>query len=86
MATSTKEKIRYMTRYESTPKQVKLREERNLARQHALKSGAVHLHDKKEVDHIIPLRKAGKNVASNTRVVSTSVNRSWRKGKRGYDD
>jgi hypothetical protein len=86
MTKSTKEKLSYMKQYESSPKEIKKREERNLARQHALKEGKAHKGDGTEVDHIKPLRKGGKNVAENTRVIPASVNRAWRKGKKGYDE
>jgi hypothetical protein len=40
----------------------------------------------KDVDHIEPLRDPGTNNSpSNWRVVSSRANRSWRKGKKGYD-
>ena len=83
---TTKEKRAYMATYQDTPENIKKREERNLARQHALKEGVVKKGDDKEIDHIDPLRKGGKNVKSNTRVLTAAKNRSWRAGKKGYDD
>ena len=83
---TTKEKRAYMATYQDTPENIKKREERNLARQHALKEGVAKKGDGTEVDHIKPLRKGGKNVKSNTRVIPAEVNRAWRKGKKGYDD
>ena len=40
----------------------------------------------KDIDHIEPLRDPGTNNArSNWRILDASKNRSWRKGKKGYD-
>jgi len=40
----------------------------------------------KDVDHIEPLRDPGtNNRPSNWRAISAAKNRSWRKGKKGYD-
>lgn len=86
MTKSSKEKLAYMAKYQDTPENIKKREERNLARAHALKAGVVKKGDNKEIDHIDPLRKGGKNVKSNTRAIPAEVNRAWRKGKKGYDD
>ena len=63
--------------YKSKPEQIKLRVERNAARRAMLKAGKVHKGDGKDVDHIDPLSKGGKNVTSNLRVVSASENRSY---------
>jgi hypothetical protein len=64
-------------KYKSTPQQVKLREERNKARQDALKAGTVHKGDGMDIDHIDPLSKGGSNTKSNERVVPASQNRSF---------
>lgn len=64
--------------YHGKPEQVANRAARNHARLEATKAGSVKKGDGKEVDHIKPLSKGGSNSASNTRVVSRSVNR--RKG------
>jgi hypothetical protein len=85
MTKSSKEKISYMTRYESTPSEIKKREERNLARQRAIREGKAAVGDNTEVDHKKPLRKGGPNTEANTRVVAKAVNRAWRKGAKGYD-
>jgi hypothetical protein len=40
----------------------------------------------KDIDHIHPLRDPGTdNRPSNWRIESAKANRSWRKGKKGYD-
>lgn len=83
---STPEKKAYMSKYENTPKEIKKREERNVARAHAIKAGNAKKGDGTEVDHIKRLAKGGKNVESNERVVPASENRAWRKGKKGYDE
>jgi len=75
---SSAEKIAYNTKYESSPKEVKMREERNKARAIEMKLGKVKKGDQKEVDHIKMLDAGGKNVAKNLRVVPKSTNRSWR--------
>jgi len=71
--------------YQGKPEQIKKRAERNAARREMEKSGRVHKGDGKDVDHKNPLRKSGTNASSNLRVTSKSTNRSWRKGKKGYD-
>lgn len=71
--------------YQGKPEQIKKRAERNAARRELEKSGRVHKGDGKDVDHKNPLRKSGTNCSSNLRVTSKGNNRSWRKGKKGYD-
>ncbi|WP_374309868.1 hypothetical protein [Methylocella sp.] len=39
----------------------------------------------KDIDHKHPIRNGGGNSAGNLRVRSEKANRSWRKGKKGYD-
>ena len=57
--------------YHSKPEQIKNRSKRNKARREmGLKVG-----DKREVDHIKPLKKGGSNSKSNLRVVSRTTNR-----------
>ena len=65
------------------PSRVKQREERNLARAHAAKKGLVHKGDGKQVDHVTPLSKGGSAADSNTRVVSTHTNESFKRTKTG---
>jgi len=85
MAKTPESKLKYQAKYEESPKRIKIREEQNLARQHALKAGRVHKGDGKEVDHVKPLVNGGAAKDSNTRIVSEKVNRSWRKGQSGYN-
>ena len=85
MAKTPESKLRYQAEYQKDPKRVKIREEENLARQHALKAGRVHKGDGKDVDHVKPLADGGKAADKNTRVVSETVNRGWRRGQAGFD-
>jgi hypothetical protein len=78
MPKSSPEKLAYNTKYESSLKEIKLREARNKARALEMKAGKVKKGDKKEVDHIKMLDAGGKNIKKNLRVVPESVNRSWR--------
>jgi hypothetical protein len=81
----TAEKKRYDTAYESSPQQVKNREERNLARARAERTGSVSKGDKLDVDHKKPLASGGSNKPGNARVVTEKTNRGWRAGQSGYD-
>jgi hypothetical protein len=78
----TPEKKRFDTKYESSPEQVKKREERNQARAAAKKAG-VNLAGK-DVDHKKPLGSGGTNAPGNTRAISVKQNRGWRRGESGY--
>jgi hypothetical protein len=62
-------------KYESSPKQVKNREERNAARRLLMKTGKVSKGDGKDVDHISGL-SAG-NTQSNLRILDKSTNRRY---------
>jgi hypothetical protein len=69
--------------YEDSPKQVKMREERNKARREYEKKYG-NLPRTKDVDHIKPLSKKGKPLAlSNLRAVSESANRSFSRTNTG---
>lgn len=48
-----------------------------------MKKGLAHKGDGKDVDHIHPLSKGGKNVDSNLRVVPRSENRSFSRNSDG---
>ena len=78
MPKSSPQKLAYNTAYESSPKEVKLREERNKARAIEMKAGKVKKGDNKEVDHIKMLDAGGKNTKKNLRVVAEKTNSSWR--------
>jgi hypothetical protein len=68
-------------KYESSPKQVKNREERNAARRLLERKNKVTKGDGKDVDHISGLTKG--NVPDNLRVLSASTNRRYnRRSKR----
>ena len=69
-------------RYEDSPKQVKYREERNVARHHAQKASGKKLSG--DVAHRVPLSGGGSNRDSNIHVETVKKNRGWRKGESGY--
>lgn len=69
--------------YNSKPAQIKARTERTETRRADNAAGITHKGDGKDIDHIKPLSKGGKNVASNERVVSASQNRSFSRNANG---
>ncbi len=69
--------------YHSKPEQRANRSKRTIARNQAIKDGRVKRGDGKDVDHRTPLSKGGSNAKSNTRVVSASTNRSFRRNPDG---
>jgi hypothetical protein len=64
-------------KYEDSPQQVKNREERNAARRKLMREGKVHKGDGKDVDHMKPVSKGGKNNAGNLDVRTAHNNRSF---------
>lgn len=76
---TTKAKRDYMAAYQKTPENVEKRVDRNRARRHAIAAGKAHVGDGTEVDHKVPLAKGGSGKDSNTRILSASENRAWRK-------
>lgn len=79
MPKSSPKKLRYMAEYQAKPENVEKRVDRNRARRHAITDGRAKVGDGTEVDHKVPLDKGGSDKDSNTRVVSASKNRAWRK-------
>jgi 5-methylcytosine-specific restriction endonuclease McrA len=71
----------YDKKYEKSPRQLAANEERTQARRILTKEGKVSKFDGKDVDHIKPVSKGGKNTRSNLQTISKSSNRS--KGNRG---
>ena len=69
--------------YNSRPEQIKARSERTTTRRQSNAAGTTHKGDGKDIDHIQPLSKGGKNVKANERVVSASTNRSFSRNKDG---
>jgi hypothetical protein len=69
--------------YQSKPDQLKNRAQRNAARAAAVKAGKVSKGDKKDVDHKTPISKGGGNGKGNTRVISVSSNRSFKRNSKG---
>jgi hypothetical protein len=70
-------------KYQGKPDQLKNRAKRNAARADAVKAGKVSKGDKKDVDHKTPISKGGGNGKGNTRVISTSANRSFKRNSKG---
>ena len=62
--------------YDGTEAVKKKRAQRNKARRMLEREGVVHKGDGKDVDHVKPLSKGGKNVLSNLRVVDANINDS----------
>lgn len=71
----------YDKKYEKTPKQHAANKERTEARRILSKEGKVTKFDGKDVDHIKPVSKGGKNTLSNLQAISAHANRA--KGNRG---
>lgn len=69
--------------YHAKDTQKQNRAKRNAARAEAIKDGRVRKWDKKDIDHKKPLSKNGSNAKSNTRVVSQSTNRSFKRNADG---
>lgn len=69
--------------YQGKPEQIANRTKRNKARADAMKDGRASKGDGKDVDHKKPLSKGGSNAKSNTRVVSKSTNRSFKRNSDG---
>lgn len=65
------------TAYESTPEQVKKREQRNKARRKMEKAGKVHKGDGKDIDHVHGL--GGGNSDKNLRAIPKSKNRGYKR-------
>jgi len=79
---SSKRKLAYDTKYESTPAQIANRPTRNKARRaYAKTHGKVPAG--MDIDHKQALDAGGTNVPSNLRPQPASINRGWRGGKGG---
>lgn len=84
MATSSKTKLAYQAKYNSTPEQKALGVERRRERRHEIAAGKVAIGDGKDIAHKVPASGGGKTVASNLKVEAAKTNRDWRKGKSNY--
>lgn len=73
------------TKYESSPAQKHNRALRNKARREMERDGKAKKGDGKDVGHKKPLDKGGSNRPSNWAMQTETSNRSWRKGRKGYD-
>ena len=67
--------------YQGKPEQLKNRAKRNSARAKMIAAGRVRKGDGKDVDHKQPLSKGGSTNKSNLRVVSTHINRAFKRQK-----
>ena len=67
--------------YHAKPEQKKNRAMRNAARKDAIKNGRAAKGDGKDVHHVRPISKGGKNTPGNTVVTSRSQNRSFPRTK-----
>lgn len=61
-------------KFQSSPAQIKARDERNKAR----KEEGLKVGNKKEVDHIVPLSRGGSNSKKNLEIASRRANRAKR--------
>jgi hypothetical protein len=75
---SSKRKLAYDTKYESTPAQIAKRSQRNQARRQFEKAHG-NLPTSVDVDHKKMIDAGGKNTPANLRAVSQSTNSAWRK-------
>lgn len=82
---SSPAKLEYQREYNARPENVKKREANNLARQHLIKEGKVHVGDGKDVAHIKALQDGGTSKDANLVVTSQKDNRGWRKGRSDYN-
>lgn len=69
--------------YHARPEQIHNRSERTTLRREANASGITHKGDGKDLDHVKPLSKGGKNKLSNARVTTQGKNRSFSRNKDG---
>ena len=75
---SSKRKLAYDTKYESTPAQIKKRSQRNKARAQYEKTHG-NLPTSVDVDHKRMIDSGGTNTPTNLRAISQSKNSAWRK-------
>lgn len=69
--------------YQGKADQLKNRAKRNAARADAVKTHGKAALKGKDVDHKTPISKGGGNDKGNTRVISTSSNRSFKRNSKG---
>lgn len=81
---SSKRKLAYDTKYESTPEQIKKRSQRNKARREYEKAHG-NLPPTVDIDHKKMIKDGGTNAPSNLRAIPQSRNSAWRKGRKGYN-
>lgn len=79
MTKSTPTKLAYQKAYNAKPENIEKRVLNNAARREAIADGKVKKGDGKDVAHVKPLDKGGKNTPGNTKVQDASTNRGWRK-------
>ena len=69
------QETRHYKKEDKKPEVRERREERHLARAHAIKAGIVRKGDGLELDHRVPLTRGGSNSPGNIRVTSRHENR-----------
>lgn len=84
MTKSTPKELATKAAYNKRPDVQAKRVEENRARRHAEAKGLVHKGDGKDVDHKVPLGAGGSGSDANTRVITKTKNRGWRKGESSY--
>lgn len=84
MPKSTPAKLKYQKERNARPAEMEKRVDQNRARRHAIAAGKARVGDGTNVDHIRPLSAGGSESDKNTRVISESRNKGWRKGQSGY--
>ena len=70
------QETRHYKKEDKKPEVRERREERHVARAHAIKAGIVTKHDGRELDHKIPLTRGGSNSPGNIRVTNRHANRT----------
>ncbi len=78
MPKSSPQKLLYQKAYNAKPENVEKRVLNNAARREAIAEGRAKKGDGKDVAHLKPLDKGGKNAPGNTRVQDAGTNRAWR--------
>tara|TARA_R110002020_G_scaffold21458_1_gene72940 strand:+ start:1047 stop:1322 length:276 start_codon:yes stop_codon:yes gene_type:complete len=79
MTKSSKQELKTKKKYNKLPDVQKKRVENNRRRREAERNNLVKKGDGKHIDHKKPLAAGGSMTKSNTRVVSASTNKGWRK-------
>lgn len=84
MTKTSKAKLQYMKNYLKQPEVAAKQVARRRAERHAIAAGTQKIGDGQDIDHVVPLGAGGSTSDANTRILSPSKNRGWRKGESGY--